>query len=341
MSDAKEISKRDGFTAEEIVDAFYRGMLKRMPDTTGFDTHVADLKQRGILPLVQGFLRSPEFHRVQSGSSPELRSELPPGMNLNFSPRNEVQTRLSRDDQIKLWKHIEEVWTRFGEEEPYWSVLTDKKFLSDQIHEENRIESFYESGAHDLKYFDAFLQRNDVELPEDATIAEFGCGLGRSTRFLARRYKRVVAFDISPSHLAAARERLRKENIDNVEFVLLDGTEGLSRLRGADIFFSLIVLQHNPPPIICEVLEHAFDGLTTGGIAFFQTPTYGSNYKFVLRDYFEGLYNQNEMEIHFVPQREIFSLFDRCNMLPLEARQDHCIGNYDQWISNTFLAQKK
>ena len=161
------------------------------------------------------------------------------------------------------------------------------------------------------------------------------------TRFLARRYKRVLAFDVSSSHLAAARERLGKENIDNVDFVLLEGPEGLSRLRGVDIFFSMIVLQHNPPPIICDVLERAFDGLANGGIAFFQVPTYGSGYKFALQHYLDGQYSKNEMEIHFVPQKEIFQLLDRHSMLPVEIRQDHCLGHYDRWLSNTFLAQKK
>jgi SAM-dependent methyltransferase len=333
MSHTSDLTRHEAFTAEEIIAALYQGMLKRDPDSAGFDTHLASLKQRGLLPVVRDFLESAEFKRTHF--------DPPPGLNLNFSPRNEVETQLSIDDKVKLWKHIQTVWTKFGEEEPYWSVLTDKKFLAGQFYRENLIESFYDTGSHDLTFFDAFLQRNDVEAPRDATIAEFGCGVGRVTRFLARRYKRVLAFDVSPSHLAAARERLRQENIDNVEFVLLEGPHGLSRLQGVDIFFSLIVLQHNPPPIICDILGRAFHGLASGGIAFFQAPTYGLGYKFALQDYYEGEYNRGDMEIHFVPQQEIFELFDRHNMSPIEVRQDHCIGNYDRWLSNTFLARKR
>ncbi len=81
--------------------------------------------------------------------------------------------------------------------------------------------------------------------------------------------------------------------------------------------------------------------MANGGIAFFQVPTYGSGYKFALRGYLDGQYKKEEMEIHFVPQREIFQLLSRHNMLPIEVRQDHCIGNYDRWLSNTFLAQKR
>ena len=331
--DMENLVNREIFDANEIIDALYQGLLKRYPDIDGFATNVAALKQRGVLPLIEDFVGSAEFKLKYFDS--------PPGLNLNFSPRNEVQTRLPDDNQIQLWKHIQKVWTKFGEDEPYWSVLTDKKFRSDQIYQENLIDSFYDTGSHDLSYFDAFLQRNDIKVPEEATIAEFGCGVGRVTRFLARRYKRVLAFDVSRSHLAAARARLSKENIDNVEFILVEGPEGLSALRGVDVFFSLIVLQHNPPPIICDVLERAFDGLANGGIAFFQVPTYGLGYKFAVQDYFEGQYNKNEMEIHFVPQREIFQLFNRGNMLAIEIRQDHCIGHHDRWLSNTFLAQKK
>jgi SAM-dependent methyltransferase len=333
MSNIVDTVKNGAFGAEEIIAALYQAMLKRGPDSAGFEANLANLRERGLLPVVQNFLGSSEFKRVYS--------ESPPSLNLNFSPRNEVETWLSNDDKAKLWNHIQSVWTKFGTEEPYWSVLTNEKFLTEQIHRENLIESFYDSGARDLVYFDAFLQRNNVEVPREARIAEFGCGVARITRFLARRYQRVLAFDISPSHLAAARERLRKENIDNVEFILLERPEDLRRLQGTDIFFSLIVLQHNPPPIICDILESAFHGLGKGGIAFFQVPTYGLGYTFALQDYYEGQYKRSEMEIHFVPQHEIFELFYRHNMSPIEVRQDHRIGNYDRWLSNTFLARKR
>jgi SAM-dependent methyltransferase len=341
MSNTVDMVKYDTFCPEEIIAALYQAILKRDPDSTGFNAHVASLRRHGLLPIVQNFIGSEEFKRTNVGSPHGTYPDSPPGLKLNFSPRNEVQTRLSDDDKVTLWAHIQKVWTKFGHEEPYWSVLTDKKFLSDQMSRENLTESFYDSGSHDLTYFDAFLQRNDVEVPRDATIAEFGCGVARVTRFLARRYKRVLAFDISSSHVAAARKRLRNENIDNVEFVLLRGPEDLSKLQGVDIFFSLMVLQHNPPPIICAILEQAFQGLADGGIAFFQVPTYGLGYKFSLQDYYDGQYNRNEMEMHFVPQREIFQLFNRHTMSPIEVGSDHCIGNHDRWISNTFLARKR
>src|SRR5271169_236009 len=48
----------------------------------------------------------------------------------------------------------------------------------------------------------------------------------------------------------------------------------LARLTNVDLFFSIIVLQHNPPPVILGILDAAFAGLRPGGLAFFQVPTY-------------------------------------------------------------------
>lgn len=333
MSKTSFSNNDEALAAEEIVTALYQGLLKRDPDPAGLQSHIASLRQNGPLPVVRSFLESTEFKRMYF--------DKPPGLNLNSGPRSEVQVLLSEEDKDKLWKHIQKVWTKFGEEEPYWSVLTGKEYRSDRIHREKLVEFFYETGSHDLEYFDAYLQRNDLQLPKDATIAEFGCGVGRVTRFLARRFSRVLAFDISPSHLAAARERLQRDGIDNVEFILLDTPEVLNRLRGFDVFFSLIVLQHNPPPIIYQVLDKTFEGLASGGTAFFQVPTYSLGYNFSFQDYYDGQYNRTEMELHFVPQQKIFELFHRHNIQTIEVRQDHCIGNFNRWISNTFLARKE
>ncbi len=68
MSNADKMVNRDTFIAEEIVEAFYQGMLKREPDYHGFYNYVAFLKQHGVLPLIRGFLGSAEFKRVFSES---------------------------------------------------------------------------------------------------------------------------------------------------------------------------------------------------------------------------------------------------------------------------------
>ena len=110
-------------------------------------------------------------------------------------------------------------------------------------------------------------------------------------------------------------------------------------LKGADLFHSVIVLQHNPPPIIADILQHALNGLNGGGAAFFQVPTYGLNYgwnydRFIAPDLPAG-----EMEMHVVPQSVVFGLAARAGCVPVEVQPDGCAG-MPYWVSNTFLFAK-
>jgi len=75
--------------------------------------------------------------------------------------------------------------------------------------------------------------------------------------------------DVRAEHELAAR------GVNNVEFRLLRRREDLRALKGADLFHSVIVLQHNPPPIIADILQHALNGLNAGGAQFVAPCTCG------------------------------------------------------------------
>ena len=120
----------------------------------------------------------------------------------------------------------------------------------------------------------------------------------------------------------------------------VQGRDALQRLAGIDFFFSMIVLQHNPPPVIIEILRAAFVGLNAGGYAFFQVPTFNNSYRFSTSAYLNDEAGARSMEMHFVPQEVIFDAARQEGMKVLAVLADHCVGNYDKWNSNTFLLQK-
>lgn len=64
-----------------------------------------------------------------------------------------------------------------------------------------------------LALFDDHLSR----LPSEATVLDAGCGIGRFTIEMARRFKHVTAFDPCRSSLVRCRQHLQEENLDNVE----------------------------------------------------------------------------------------------------------------------------
>jgi SAM-dependent methyltransferase len=318
---------------ERFVAALYKALLSRDPDEAGFSAHLAALKQ-GKPPerLAREFLLSAEFRSKLS----RLISLCP----LDRAPPMQVELDLTADQSRVLWGHVTQTWASLGASEPYWSVLAEPQWKASQVAQAKNLETFYATGRNNLERLDFWFARSGVAPSATAICAEYGCGVGRCTIWLARRYARVVAFDISEPHIRLARARAAAEGIDNIEFVQVAAEADLARLSGIDFFYSTIVLQHNPPPLILSILRHVFTGLNPEGIAYFQVPTYSLGYTFRLQEYLGRLVDRG-MEMHFVPQCVIFDLAAAHGMRPLEVSPDGMIGNFGRWISTSFLMRKQ
>jgi hypothetical protein len=107
-----------------------------------------------------------------------------------------------------------------------------------------------------------------------------------------------------------------------------------------DFFYSRIVFQHNPPPLIRILIKAGLGALRQQGIAIFQVPTYASGYTFHVQDYLSTDSNA-DMEMHRIPQPEIFSLIVNTGCRVMEVREDNCIGRQGSWISNTFIVKRE
>ena len=236
----------------------------------------------------------------------------------------------------ELLAHVARTWTRLGKERPHWSVYAADRFLPQNMPAE--LDAFYRSGACDAKTLLATLARIGRAPQEFATVFEFGCGLGRVTLHLCRHFRQVVACDISPVHLAAAGNVLREHGVGNVE--LRQATiADFAMPDGFDLWFSSLVLQHNPPPLIAMILERAFQMLHPGGVAIFQVPTYAPGYRFDLDEYHRRLgIGASEFEMHLLPQRAVFEIAHIAGCTPLEVREDAATG--PAWSSQVFAFEK-
>jgi ubiquinone/menaquinone biosynthesis C-methylase UbiE len=107
--------------------------------------------------------------------------------------------------------------------------------------------------------------------PRGGTCVEVGCGPGRMTAALARRFDRVVGLDVSPAMLERARAAV---DAPNVEFRAVSGT----RLDGvedgsADALVCYLVLQHLPSrAAVLAYLREFARVLAPAGVAFAQLP---------------------------------------------------------------------
>ncbi len=309
----------------EDIQFAYRFLLGREPSER---EAAAWLGVPSLAELRKHFLESFEFRAIALSAARN-----PPRLPLDLVPLA-IEWQAEPNTEKTLLDYVKKTWTKLGEEEPHWSVLSSEEFKAANINEHR--QSFYASGATDARLISAVLERNGIAAGRYRRILEYGCGVGRATTHIAKRFQEVIAVDISASHLSLAEKTIADSGNKNVRFVLSKAPDfGIE--EGFDLFFSYIVLQHNPPPVIALVLRRMFRCLMPEGLAIFQVPTYVPGYSFsVARYLFEP--KLETIEMHCLPQHVIFQLALEAGCMCLEVREDAAMDF--PWLSNTFVFRK-
>ncbi len=253
------------------------------------------------------------------------------------SPFERIEWQPNRPQMAELLSHIRQAWTKLGESKPHWSVRSAERFLPENIAATG--DAFFQTGLDDVLVIERTLQRVGRQI-SGAHAFEYGCGLGRVTVPLSLKVDRLTACDISPSHLALAAAHIEKSGARNVKFVQVNSHDDFGMTEPFDLWYSRIVLQHNPPPIISAILRRALKMLSPSGIALFQVPTYALNYKFETQAYLDNMRDGDSIEMHCLPQSAVFSIAREEGCFPLEVREDDSVGHQQAWVSNQFVFQK-
>lgn len=313
----------------ELIQWAYRLLLAREPDS---DAAVTDklARLRSQDELLNEFFNSDEFRR---------RGVLRPLLTLQG---NEPPMCIELDGESEkiesLYRHIARNWEALGQSEPHWSVLSAEQFRSERI--AGNIATFYASGEANVETLLAALRRNAIDIHGLEHCLEYGCGLGRVTRWLAPHFESVCAVDISAPHLATADDYVRMQGLDNVVFRHLSTPEKLTELPQTDLIYSVIVLQHNPPPVIGFILRNLLKKLRPGGAAVFQVPTYKQGYQFEVSSYLESQEDGACIEMHVFPQGAVFALANELGVDVLEVMEDAWAGLEYGHRSNTFVLRR-
>ena len=319
----------EGLTREAVVWA-YRLYLDREPE----DDQVIDEHWRkcaSTKELRANFIYSNEFRE----KNPTLHVPVLFG----DEPAMSIEDVGSDADLQKLFAHIQHTWEEFGKREPHWSVVVAEQYQQSNI-EANK-EKFYRTGEQHVAQLFGSLERNHVRYRGFKTCLDYGCGVGRITRHLSERFEKVFAYDISLSHLQCAEDYLNKENVSNVAFSHLKRVSDIQTLPSVDVAYSMLVLQHNPPPVIAFIIEALIRSLNPGGVAFFQVPTYRRGYAFSLAEYLAEDAAKGGMEMHVLPQSRVFEIAHRAGGRVLEVIDDTWTGLRVKEVSNTFVIQKE
>jgi SAM-dependent methyltransferase len=252
-------------------------------------------------------------------------------------PNIPVEVDVTNDILVRMFNRIKHEWEFLGNTEPYWSTITQPQYHKDQF-EGNR-EQFYNSGKYVVDLFLASLRRNGINPEKISTLLEVGSGVGRVTQHLARNFKNIIAADISSAHLEITKSQMRDQNIENVQYLHWSDPRQVQGLKAVDAVLSVITLQHNSPPVMAWVLKNLLRALNIGGVAYIQIATYKNGYLFEAGRYLETS-QPNSLEMHFLPQFEVFKIIEDSDCICLEIREDGMVGDESQMLSNTFLIQK-
>jgi SAM-dependent methyltransferase len=143
-------------------------------------------------------------------------------------------------------------WEKWARENPYFGVLLVE---TKEVESGAARESFFASGEEHIAavLHDAEAQFGPV--PRGSAV-DFGCGVGRLLRPLAREFDRVAGIDVSPTMLELSRRNL--EGHAKVDLVRTP-QELLDRGERFDFVHSYIVFQHIRPqqgmPLIRQLVE--------------------------------------------------------------------------------------
>jgi len=192
---------------------------------------------------------------------------LPPSAG-GHSPQTQ-QEMLDHGESVALTPSLAELrdtWDAFGATDPLWAIC----MRPDRKHELWDLEQFFETGeleiAADLRHM------RSLGLAVATTSAlDFGCGIGRITQPLARRFDRVVGVDVSPRLIAEAR---RLDGSNRRASYVEQTREDLAAFPDAsfDLVYCCNVLQTMPTDLGVRYLREFLRVVVPGGVVFFQVP---------------------------------------------------------------------
>lgn len=169
---------------------------------------------------------------------------------------------MSREDLAR----VRRTWDELAAGDDLFGVIYGYPFVRGQS-----AESFFASGEREIGRVLRRARRRRLPRRREAAL-DFGCGAGRLTQALARRFDRVVGVDVSPVMIEAAR-RLNRHG-GRCEYVLNE-EPSLARFgdRSVDLVYSNLVLQHMPPALALGYVGELARVLRPGGLLVFTVPS--------------------------------------------------------------------
>ena len=143
-----------------------------------------------------------------------------------------------------------------------------------------------------------------------------------------------MAVDISTHHLSEAVANFKRFKITNIQTERVVQIVDIENLNKVNLVYSVLVLQHNPPPVMREILRKLCTRVKLNGFIYMQIPTYRNGYSYSVAD--DLTTSSRTMEMHVLPQAVVFEILQKSG---LEVTESAAIGDL-AFRSQVILAQK-
>lgn len=243
---------------------------------------------------------------------------------------------------MKELKEIASNWSKLGESDPYWAVLTYPQYINNKWDK----RKFYKTGeAHFTYVMQPF--KDHIQFPINKVL-DFGCGPGRLTFQFAKVANSVIGVDISKPMIDLAIETKLFE--DKCTFHVNDRDDlSIIESDSVDLVFSFITLQHNPPKIVEKYLREFMrvSKRNKGKILFNMVTSPPLYYKIAhkllsqkgLNLIRRSIYRKaHTMEMNWLSDQKIQHIFSENGFKLLKKEKDISVG--EDWKSFFYLFEK-
>jgi glycosyltransferase involved in cell wall biosynthesis/SAM-dependent methyltransferase len=160
-------------------------------------------------------------------------------------------------------------WEHNARSDAHFAILSDPDH-TDRSWEQDP-DRFMASGEQEISRVMAFLEQAGFDPRFDGRALDFGCGIGRLTNALGRRFGEAVGVDIAPTMVEQARSLAVGAHVSFV----VNQRDDLRQFDDAsfDFVYSNIVLQHVSHELQRAYLTEFCRILTPGGLAVVQLPS--------------------------------------------------------------------
>jgi SAM-dependent methyltransferase len=172
---------------------------------------------------------------------------------------------VTRELQAEL-AELKATWEALGASDPLWASLTRPETRGGRWD----AAAFLATGEERVAAIELKLAALDL-VPQRRAALDFGCGPGRLTAALARRYTHAFGFDLAGSMVRAARRLVGPCAVFTAQ--TWDSPTLACYVSGTfDFVLSLLTLQHTGPALAAAYIQELARVTAPGGILVLQVP---------------------------------------------------------------------